>query len=198
MALVELAPEQLCVRAIHRLLNDLGSLRIRDALVPVFDVRDAGANDAAGVVALEAAMRRERALGLVDAEGLALLVPTAALERLVAELPEPLRGVDAARIRGGRAPCGDRRLARLPRRCDCRRRGREGQRGRRPCSCAPSTSRRSGWRPAWAYGCPRRPRSSRRSPEREWCSAASTCDGGPQLTSHVAPELINAARSPWP
>jgi uncharacterized protein (DUF1015 family) len=105
MALVvELAPEQLCVRAIHRLLNDLGSLRIRDALAPVFDVRDAGANDAAGVVALEAAMRRERALGLVDAEGLALLVPTAALERLVAELPEPLRGVDAARFEAGVLP----------------------------------------------------------------------------------------------
>jgi uncharacterized protein (DUF1015 family) len=105
MALVvELAPDQLCVRAIHRLLNDLGPLHIRDALAPVFDVRDAGANDAAGVVALEAAMRRERALGLVDAEGLALLVPTRALEQLVAELPAPLRGVDAARFEAGVLP----------------------------------------------------------------------------------------------
>ncbi|MEX1006735.1 MAG: DUF1015 domain-containing protein [Acidimicrobiia bacterium] len=95
---VELAPEQLCVRAIHRLLTDLPSVRIRDALASVFDVRDAGANDAAGVAALEAAMQRERALGLVDAEGLALLVPRAALDQRVAELAPPLRDVDAARF----------------------------------------------------------------------------------------------------
>jgi uncharacterized protein (DUF1015 family) len=102
MALVvELAPEQLCVRAIHRLLNDLGSLRIRDVLAPVFDVRAAGGNDAAGVVELEAAMQRERALGLVDTEGLALLVPTPALDQLVAGLPASLRGVDAARFEAG-------------------------------------------------------------------------------------------------
>ena len=93
-----------CACAIHRLLNDLGPLRIRDALAPVFDVRDAGANDAAGVVALEAAMQRERALGLVDAEGLALLVPTPALDQLVADLPAPLRGVDAARFDAGVLP----------------------------------------------------------------------------------------------
>jgi uncharacterized protein (DUF1015 family) len=105
MALVvELAPEQLCVRAIHRLLNDLGPLRIRDALTGVFDVRDAGPNDAAGVTALEAAMRRERALGLVDADGLALLVPTAALDDLVAALPASLQSVDSARFEAGVLP----------------------------------------------------------------------------------------------
>ena len=105
MALVvELAPEQLCVRAIHRLLNGLGSLRIRDALAPVFEVRGAGANDAAGVAALEAAMRREHALGLVDSDGLALLVPTPELDRRVADLPAPLRGVDAARFDAGVLP----------------------------------------------------------------------------------------------
>lgn len=95
---VELAPEQLCVRAIHRLLTGLPSVRIRDALASVFDVRDAGANDAAGVASLEAAMQRERALGLVDAEGLALLVPRPALDQRVAELASPLRDVDAARF----------------------------------------------------------------------------------------------------
>jgi len=95
---VELAPEQLCVRAIHRLLNDLPPIRVRDALASAFDVRDAGANDAAGVVALQAAMRRERGLGLVDADGLALLVPTPALDQRVATLPPPLRDVDAARF----------------------------------------------------------------------------------------------------
>jgi uncharacterized protein (DUF1015 family) len=105
MALVvELAPEQLCVRAIHRLLNDLGPLRIRDALAGVFDVRDAGANDTAGVAALEVAMRRERALGLVDADGLALLVPTAALDQRVAALPPSLQSVDSARFEAGVLP----------------------------------------------------------------------------------------------
>jgi uncharacterized protein (DUF1015 family) len=99
MALVvELAPEQLCVRAIHRLLNHLPPVPIRDALGSAFDVRDAGANDVAGVVALQEAMRRERALGLVDTDGLALLVPTPALDQRVAELPLPLRDVDAARF----------------------------------------------------------------------------------------------------
>jgi len=101
---VELAPEQLCVRAIHRLLHDLGSVRLRDALAPVFEVRDAGPNEAAGVVALERAMRRDGALGLVDADGLALLVPTAALDDLVAALPAPLRGVDSARFEAGVLP----------------------------------------------------------------------------------------------
>jgi uncharacterized protein (DUF1015 family) len=105
MALVvELAPEQLCVRAIHRLLNELGPIRVRDALTGVFDVRDAGPNDAAGVTALEAAMQRERALGLVDADGLALLVPTTALDALVAALPASLHNVDSARFEAGVLP----------------------------------------------------------------------------------------------
>ena len=101
---VELAPEQLCVRAIHRLLHDLGSVRLRDALAPVFEVRAAGPNEAAGVAALEAAMRTEGALGLVDADGLALLVPTAELDELVGALPAPLRGVDSARFEAGVLP----------------------------------------------------------------------------------------------
>ena len=102
---VELAPEQLCVRAIHRLLHDLGSVRLRDALAPVFEVRDAGPNEAAGVAALEAAMRREGALGLVDADGLALLVPTAALDDLVAELP---RRCAASTPHGSKPACSPR------------------------------------------------------------------------------------------
>jgi uncharacterized protein (DUF1015 family) len=52
MALVvELTPEQLCVRAIHRLLTDLPSIPIRETLASVFDVHDAGTNHAAGVAA---------------------------------------------------------------------------------------------------------------------------------------------------
>ena len=41
---------------------------------------------------------------IVDADGLALLVPTAALDDLVGELPAPLRGVDSARFEAGVLP----------------------------------------------------------------------------------------------
>lgn len=105
MALVvELTPAQLCVRAIHRVLTDVPPGLLRETLASVFDVRRAGTNDAVGVAALEAAMRREQALGLVDAEGLALLLPTAELDDRLATLPEPLRGVDAARFDAGVVP----------------------------------------------------------------------------------------------
>jgi uncharacterized protein (DUF1015 family) len=101
---VELAPEQLCVRAIHRLLTDTHDTDVRAALAANFAVRDAGTNDSAGVAALETAMARERALGLVDANGLALLTPTPLLQRRLADLPEPLQNVDAARFEAGVLP----------------------------------------------------------------------------------------------
>jgi uncharacterized protein (DUF1015 family) len=75
---VELAPGQLCVRAIHRLLT--------------------------GVAALEVAMREAGGLGLVDREGLALLLPTAELEARMEELPVELREVDSARFDAGVRP----------------------------------------------------------------------------------------------
>ena len=46
-------------------------------------------------------MRVEGGLGLVDEHGLALLVPTTALDDAVAEMPEPLHDVDSARFEAG-------------------------------------------------------------------------------------------------
>ncbi len=101
---VELVPEQLCVRAIHRVLSDTADGQFRDALAPMFDVHHAGANDATGVARLEAAMAREHALGLVDRDGLALLAPTERLDQRLDELPELLRDVDSARFDAGVLP----------------------------------------------------------------------------------------------
>jgi len=102
MALVvELAPEQLCVRAIHRLLDDLGDTRLRATLAASFEIRAIGANDARGVDQLLLDMREGHALGLVDHEGLALLVPRPELERAMDAQPAVLRDVDAARFDAG-------------------------------------------------------------------------------------------------
>src|SRR5262249_36943203 len=99
MALVvELAPDQLCVRAIHRLLGDLGDTPPRAALTASFDVHTRGANDARGVDQLLFEMRERAALGLVDREGLALLTPRPELERAMDAQAAVLRDVDAARF----------------------------------------------------------------------------------------------------
>jgi uncharacterized protein (DUF1015 family) len=102
MALVvELAPDQLCVRAIHRLLDDLGDTRLRGALAPSFDIHAIGTNDARGVDRLLVQMHERDGLGLVDREGLALLTPRPALERAMAAQPAVLHDVDAARFDAG-------------------------------------------------------------------------------------------------
>jgi uncharacterized protein (DUF1015 family) len=102
--IVELAPNQLCVRAIHRLLTGIGDVDLRDALGGPFFVHAAGPNVPEGVAALEVAMRDGGALGLVDREGLALLLPTAELELALAGLPVELRDVDSARFDAGVLP----------------------------------------------------------------------------------------------
>jgi uncharacterized protein (DUF1015 family) len=102
MALVvELAPDQLCVRAIHRLLDGLGDTRPRAALATSFDIHAIGANDARGLDRLLAEMHSRGALGLVDGEGLALLTARPALERAMDDQPAVLRDVDAARFEAG-------------------------------------------------------------------------------------------------
>jgi uncharacterized protein (DUF1015 family) len=108
---VELADEQLCVRAIHRLVHG-SPPDLRDRLAGAFDVLDAGPNHADGVAVLEARMGAEGGLGLVDATGLALLVPRpGALDRELEGLPAPLPGVDASRFDAGVRPClGDAEL----------------------------------------------------------------------------------------
>lgn len=105
MALVvELAPEQLCVRAIHRLLTGADGTDLRPALAGAFDVHDAGTNRPADVDALEAAMRRKGGLGLVDRHGLALLLPRPALDARMQVLPPELQTVDSARFELGVLP----------------------------------------------------------------------------------------------
>jgi uncharacterized protein (DUF1015 family) len=101
---VELAPQQLCVRAIHRLLTGIGDVDLRAALEGPFRVHAAGPNVPEGVAALETAMRDGGALGLVDRGGLALLLPTAELETRMRDLPLELRDVDSARFDAGVLP----------------------------------------------------------------------------------------------
>jgi uncharacterized protein (DUF1015 family) len=102
--IVELAPTQLCVRAIHRLLTGTRDVDPRAALAGPFFVHAAGPNVPEGVAALEVAMRDVGGLGLVDREGLALLMPTAELELALTELPPELREVDSARFDAGVLP----------------------------------------------------------------------------------------------
>jgi hypothetical protein len=62
-------------------------------------VRDAGPSRPESVAALERAMRAEGGIGLVDRDGLALLVPQAgALAAALADQPPPLPEVDATRF----------------------------------------------------------------------------------------------------
>jgi uncharacterized protein (DUF1015 family) len=101
---VELAPEQLCVRAIHRMLSGLGGTDLRTALSNAFSVRDIGPSGPEGIAALETTMQREGGLGLVDERGLALLTPRPDLEARMREQPEQLRTVDSARFDVGVLP----------------------------------------------------------------------------------------------
>ncbi len=108
MALVvELAPEQLCVRAIHRLLHGVGDLDLRAASAAMFTVTPMGPNTPEGVAALEQAMRVDGGLGLVDREGVALLVPRPALVTALAAEPAELHDVDSARFDAGLRPALD-------------------------------------------------------------------------------------------
>jgi uncharacterized protein (DUF1015 family) len=102
--IVELAPNQLCVRAIHRLLSNVAGVDLRDALGGPFFVHAAGPNVPEGVAALEVAMRDGGGLGLVDQDGLALLMPTAELELALTELPVELREVSSAHFDAGVLP----------------------------------------------------------------------------------------------
>jgi uncharacterized protein (DUF1015 family) len=98
MLVVELAGDQLVVRSIHRLLWGVGrDLRARLAQASV--VTPAGPNAPDNVRRLVAEMDRTGSLGLADGDGLALLAPRRdVLGAALAELPEPLRDVDAARF----------------------------------------------------------------------------------------------------
>ena len=96
--IVELAPSQLCVRAIHRLLTDIPGVDLRGALAGPFRVHAAGPNVPEGIAPLEVAMHESGGLGLIDDAGLAFLLPTAEFEARMAEVPAELRDVDSARF----------------------------------------------------------------------------------------------------
>jgi uncharacterized protein (DUF1015 family) len=72
---VELADDELCIEPIHRLLDLPAGTDVREQLAEVFEIRHAGPVSSEGVETLQAAMRAERGLGIVDRRGLALAVP---------------------------------------------------------------------------------------------------------------------------
>ena len=94
---VELAEDQLCVRPIHRLLHGLPpAVDVRRALGVGFDVVDAGSNTTRSVERLTARMLTERALGLVDSIGLALLrLRNEVAGTTLVDVPPQVRDVDA-------------------------------------------------------------------------------------------------------
>ena len=95
---VQLAEDQLWVRPIHRLLSGMGS-DLRHGLAACFTVTPAGANTPEAVRSLVSEMDRHEGMGLVDADGLALLQPRPeVLGPDLGHLSEPLRGVDAVRL----------------------------------------------------------------------------------------------------
>ena len=98
---VELSAEQLTIQPIHRLLT--GGLAsgsgLRRWFTTVFEVEPAGAATADGLEALTVSMHQRAGLGLVDRDGLALLVPRPeVLTPALGEVPGPLRNVDSARL----------------------------------------------------------------------------------------------------
>jgi uncharacterized protein (DUF1015 family) len=96
---VELAEEELCIEAIHRLVTLPAGVDVRAALADAFRIEDAGPNTPDVVEAAERRMAAERALGLVDGHGVALLHPRATVTTpaLDAE-PEAVRSTDAALV----------------------------------------------------------------------------------------------------
>jgi uncharacterized protein (DUF1015 family) len=94
---VELDDAQLDVRPFHRLVRGApGDLRER--LADVCTVTESGSATPETVSWLVEEMDAANALGLVDGDGIALLVPSEALDAKVAELPSALHDVDAARF----------------------------------------------------------------------------------------------------
>jgi uncharacterized protein (DUF1015 family) len=95
---VELADDQLWVQPIHRVLNGVDDpAALRAALSRVFTIEDAGPNQPEAVEALEQRLRSDGGMGLVDATGLARLVPQAEIrDAATRNLPDALRDVPSA------------------------------------------------------------------------------------------------------
>jgi uncharacterized protein (DUF1015 family) len=105
--MVELADDELWVQPIHRLLRGVGSAtRLRLDLARSLRIGDAAPNTPEAVTALVRAIRHDGGVGLVDAEGVARLVPDdAALADARADLEPCLASVASAwfEIVGGAA-----------------------------------------------------------------------------------------------
>ncbi|MGH8982285.1 MAG: DUF1015 family protein [Acidimicrobiia bacterium] len=102
---VELSQDELCVRAIHRILTGVAGIDLRDRLATVFEVVGTGFNTPEGVALLHARMASTGGLGLVERGRLALLTPRAdALAPALGSIEPQLRAVDATVFEAGIPP----------------------------------------------------------------------------------------------
>jgi uncharacterized protein (DUF1015 family) len=74
---VELVDDELCIEPIHRLVDLPAGSDLRSQLADAFTIRELGPITPDGIDALVTAMHAEGALGLADAQGLALAIPDA-------------------------------------------------------------------------------------------------------------------------
>jgi uncharacterized protein (DUF1015 family) len=100
MALVvELSDHELCIEAIHRLVDLPTGFDLRGALRGLFVFEPIGSNTPEHVERLEARMRATGGLGIIDDQGLAVATPVAeAVAPMLAAEPEAVRDTDAALV----------------------------------------------------------------------------------------------------
>lgn len=92
----ELADDQVCVGAIHRIISGVPAPALHEALTQAFDSTPLGPLDESGARELRSAMDARRCLGLLTPEGCSLLTPnTTALEHVAQAAAPSLRGIDA-------------------------------------------------------------------------------------------------------
>jgi uncharacterized protein (DUF1015 family) len=102
---VELTEAQLSIEAIHRAVRLTSSVSLRTLLAERFSVTEVGPPGHDGVTDLVRRMTERGGIGLVDAEGCALLVPRpAAVDAARAAYPSPACDTDAALVDAAIAP----------------------------------------------------------------------------------------------
>ena len=92
------------MQAIHRLISGIGDLDVARRTDATLRDHRLGPNTPDAIPGLDTAMQAEGGLGLVDREGIALLVPRPELELDLAGLPAQVRRIDAARFEVGIRP----------------------------------------------------------------------------------------------
>lgn len=106
---VELADAQLWVQPIHRLLTGVGPEALRTALSDGFEIEELGAQSFEAVEQLERRLRDDGGVGLVDASGLARLVPREGPRAIATrDLPDVLAEVPSAWFDAMAAPVLER------------------------------------------------------------------------------------------